>query len=125
MGITQRIAPSGSAKQLGKVGRSGMHVSSSVERLWTGHATNSEGITSNAIQSQKALPRFKWRFPSWRIIVYAAVTDIHPAHDAIPYRRAALDNPPAYGSYVVTGGAVGNADVRLAPADGLIDMVLF
>jgi hypothetical protein len=51
--MTQRIAPSGSAKQLGKVGRSGMHVSSSVERLWTGHATNSEGITSNAIQSQK------------------------------------------------------------------------
>jgi hypothetical protein len=28
--------------------------------------------------------------------------------DAIPYRRAALDDPPAHGGYVVTGAANGN-----------------
>jgi hypothetical protein len=31
------------------VGRSGLHVGSSIARLWPGHATNSQGISSNAI----------------------------------------------------------------------------
>src|SRR6478672_10381194 len=41
--------------------------------------------------------------PSQRIVVDAAIADVHPVHDAIPYGRAALDNPPAHSAYVVTG----------------------
>jgi len=34
--------------------------------------------------------------------VYAAIAHVHPVHDAIAYRRAALDDLPAHIVYVVT-----------------------
>jgi hypothetical protein len=38
-----------------------------------------------------------WRaVPARRLVVDVAVADVHPVHDAIPYRRAALDDPPAH-----------------------------
>jgi hypothetical protein len=44
----------------------------------------------------------------------AAIADVHPVHDAVPYRRSALDDPPAHGSYVVTCAANDNAKVSLS-----------
>ena len=44
----------------------------------------------------------------------AAIANVHPVHDGVPYRRAALDDPPAHNSYMVTGSVVGNADVLLS-----------
>jgi hypothetical protein len=40
--------------------------------------------------------------------VDALIADVHPVDDAIPYRRTALDDPPAHSSFVVTGAAGGN-----------------
>jgi hypothetical protein len=54
--------------------------------------------------------------------VNAAVAHVHPVHDRIAYRRAALDDPPAHGSYVVTGAANGNADECLSRARRLADV---
>jgi hypothetical protein len=45
--------------------------------------------------------------------VDAAVAYVHPVlHDAVGYRRAALDDPPPHKGYVVTGAAAGNARPR-------------
>ena len=52
--------------------------------------------------------------PPRRIVVHAAIANVHPVHDRVAYRRAALDDPPAHNSYMVTGSAVGNADVLLS-----------
>jgi len=37
--------------------------------------------------------------------------DVHPVHDAVLYRRATLNDPPAHASYVLTAAAVGNGYV--------------
>ena len=60
--------------------------------------------------------------PPRRIVVDAAIADVHPVHDRIADRRAALDYPSAHGSYVVTGAANGNADERLSRARRLADV---
>ena len=44
----------------------------------------------------------------------AAIANVHPVHDGVPYGRATLDDHPAHNSYVVTGSVVGNADVLLS-----------
>jgi hypothetical protein len=49
--------------------------------------------------------------------VQAAIADVHPVYNAIPYRRAALDDPPAHRSYVVTAAAVGNGYAVIANPD--------
>jgi hypothetical protein len=56
--------------------------------------------------------RLAWRaVPPWRVVVDAAIADVHPVHNAIPHRRAALDDPPAHSGYAVTGAAAGTAYV--------------
>jgi hypothetical protein len=49
--------------------------------------------------------------PPGRIVVDAAIADVHPVYDRIAYRRAALDDPSAHHRNVVGGSATDN-DLR-------------
>jgi hypothetical protein len=46
-----------------------------------------------------------------RIVVDAAIANVHPVYDRIAYRRAALDDPSAHHRNVVGGSATDN-DLR-------------
>ena len=48
----------------------------------------------------------------------AAIADVHPVHDRIAYRRAALDDPPAHDGNVVGAGISDNNPDPLAVATG-------
>ena len=54
--------------------------------------------------------------PPRRIVVDAAIADVHPVHDRIAYRRAALDDPPAHDRNVVDGSAADNDPAGEMPA---------
>jgi hypothetical protein len=62
--------------------------------------------------------------PPGRIVLDAAIADVHPVHDRIARRRAALDDPSAYHRNVVGGGATDNdlhgGSTRLVAAAGTV-----
>ena len=49
--------------------------------------------------------------PPRRIVVDAAIADVHPVHDRIADRRTTLDDPPTHDPNVVDGSAADN-DLR-------------
>jgi hypothetical protein len=80
-----------------KAGRQWRAATGSTRRCW-----NSTRRSPSNSKWPRNGPKFLARraIPTRRIVVYAAITDVHPVHDAVPYRRAALDNPPAHASLV-------------------------
>ena len=61
--------------------------------LQAGFAAASVAVVANACAKKAG-----------RVVVHAAIAYFHPVlHDAVRYRRAAPDHPPAHKDYVVTG----------------------